>query len=139
MTYDEINEKVREIADAFRTWGAFIGCSMFYTIAMLIHSVLGAWPDAAAVALAAAPWTIVVALQCFFFEEVRRRTVARLHATLRAWYLRGPGARGATVIAAEPLCITYDDFGRRNLAAITFVWSRAEFCSRSTNLLEPGV
>lgn len=74
MTYDEINEKVREIADAFR-----------------------------------------------------------------AWYLRGPGARGATVIATEPLCITYDDFGRRNLAAITFVWSRAEFSSRSTNLLEPGV
>lgn len=131
VSHDEINEKVQNIASSFLTHSALIGVCMFFTIAMLIDRVGAAWPDPAAVAVAAGVWGLALALLYLLFERVRGRTALHLQQTLRTWYLRGPGARGATVIEAEPLGITYEYLGRRKRAAIEFLWSRIEFVAGS--------
>jgi hypothetical protein len=127
VSYDEITAKVADIGDAFRTRSALIGCSMFFTVAMIIDRINAAWPDPQAISPSALLWIGVLMVQCHVFEATRRRTAERLHAALRAWYLRGPGAWGAKVIEAEPLGITYEYLGRKKRAAIDFLWSKIEF------------
>jgi hypothetical protein len=127
VSYDEITEKVAEIGDAFRTRSALIGCSMFFTVAMIVDRLNAAWPDPMAISGWTLFWALIVVIQCYVFEAARRQAAEHLHAALRAWYLRGPGAGGASVIEAEPLAITYEYLGRKKRAAIAFLWSRIEF------------
>jgi hypothetical protein len=127
VSYDEITERVAEIGDAFRTRSAFIGCSMFFTVAMIVDRINAAWPDPAAIGGSALLWLLILVVQCRLFEATRQRTAERLNAALQAWYLGGPAARGANVIQAEPLGITYEHFGRRKRAVIQFLWSKIEF------------
>jgi len=127
VSYDEITGKVAEIGDAFRTRSALIGCSMFFTIAMIVDRINAAWPDPGAISGSILLWALVLVVQCHLFETVRRRTAERLHAALEAWYLRGPASYGANVIQAEPLGITYEHLGRRKRAVIEFLWSKIEF------------
>jgi hypothetical protein len=127
VSYDEITEKVAEIGDAFRTRSAFIGCSMFFTVAMVVDHINAAWPDPSAIGWSVLLWVLILVVQCHLFEITRRRTAEHLHAALQAWYLRGPATYGANVIQAEPLGITYEHLGRRKRAAIQFLWSKIEF------------
>jgi hypothetical protein len=100
---------------------------MFFTIAMIIDRINAAWPTLQEISPSVLVWGVVLAAQIYLFEETRRRTALRLQATLRAWYLRGPGAYGASLIEAEPLGITYEYLGRKKRAVIAFLWSRIEF------------
>jgi hypothetical protein len=127
LSYHEITAKVAEIGDAFRTWSALIGCSMFFSVAMIISHINAAWPDPLAAGIAVWLWVLALAIQCWIFEATRERTARQLQAALRAWWQRGPGAYGASIIEAEPLRITYEHLGRRKRATIAFLWSRIEF------------
>ncbi|MFW6094492.1 MAG: hypothetical protein ACODAC_11010 [Pseudomonadota bacterium] len=129
MTYDELAEDVARTGDTFRTYGALLGCTMFFSIAMVIDRSM------AGVTASAALWALLLAFQYVAFEEIRRRAVARLHRSLLAWFRRGPGAGGARVIDTTPLSISYEHFGHRKRAAIAFLWSRIEL---ETGPLEPA-
>jgi hypothetical protein len=127
VSYDEITKRVADIGDRFRTRSAFIGCGMFFAVAMIVDRINTAWPDPAEIGGSVLLWALILVAQCYLFETTRQRTAERLHAALQAWYLGGPATYGASVIQAEPLGITYEHLGRRKRAVIQFLWSRIEF------------